>query len=618
LVAAVALTDDDTVSDALRAGVNTALLATRAGTLSFRHDILREAVLEAALPSLVVAMHRRAADAVSGNDAPERRAAHLYAAGDGEAAAAAYVEAAWHELDAHALLSAEQLARRAVSLASSAPARLAAADALASVLVAMGRWNEALDVDETSSAVGGDNTDRCRRMAAAALEAGHLDRARAALERCDTDDPLTRVLAARVAVVAGDAETALKESEGVLAGQCDVDVRLTALDIKGRALDFLDRRDEAQQAWVTQARDAAAVGRPQAELRALLQLGKQEFFTGNTPERLRDAVALARAAGALVELAWAEELLATALVLQGDPRGALGILDVAVPRARELGLDQLAFLIALQAVTRSYLSGDAIDDALAEAETLLPAPDLLLFTTSLRADLAMRRRHYDEAIAHYHRANELHAGMPGVAPMDGPCVLPWALAAAGHMDEARIACDQAEKLPDLARWHPRPIIVAAARALLARDADGVDAAIASARGPMPFDIAVMRVAGADVIGGETRIRWLREAHDIYEAAGAVAERERVRKLLRDAGGPVPRRRRQRAAVPDTLAGHGVTPREAEVLRLLGEGLPNADIADRLFLSVRTVETHVSSLLMKLDVRSRGQLTALSASINFNS
>ena len=70
------------------------------------------------------------------------------------------------------------------------------------------------------------------------------------------------------------------------------------------------------------------------------------------------------------------------------------------------------------------------------------------------------------------------------------------------------------------------------------------------------------------------------------------------------------------AVPDELVKHGVTAREAQVLRLLGEGLANAVIAERLYLSVRTVETHVSSLLSKLQVDGRGQLTALSAGITY--
>ena len=226
----------------------------------------------------------------------------------------------------------------------------------------------------------------------------------------------------------------------------------------------------------------------------------------------------------------------------------------------------------------------------------------------------MRHGRYQEAVAHYERALELMTSMPGVAPTDGPCFLVWALAALGRTGEAAAALRRAEALPGLARWHPRPVIVAAGRALLAGDAAGVDAAIAAARGPMPFAVAHMRVIGAQVLGGEHRIRWLREALDIYEAAGATAYRDRVRGLLRDAGGPVPRRRSPAAAVPGELARQGVTAREAEVLRLLGEGKSNADIAAALFLSVRTVETHVSSLLAKLQASGRGQLIALSAAV----
>jgi DNA-binding NarL/FixJ family response regulator len=124
----------------------------------------------------------------------------------------------------------------------------------------------------------------------------------------------------------------------------------------------------------------------------------------------------------------------------------------------------------------------------------------------------------------------------------------------------------------------------------------------------------MRIIGAQVLGGDARIRWLREAVDIYESTAATAYRGRARRLLREAGGPVPRRRLPPAAVPPKLASRGVTAREAEVLRLLGDGLSNADIASKLYLSVRTVETHVSSLLAKLQLRSRGQLTALSSAL----
>ena len=123
---------------------------------------------------------------------------------------------------------------------------------------------------------------------------------------------------------------------------------------------------------------------------------------------------------------------------------------------------------------------------------------------------------------------------------------------------------------------------------------------------------------ATIIAGPMRVRWLREALEIYESIGCESDRARLRRLIREAGGPVPRRRRSAGHVPEVLAPHGVTPREAEGLRLLGDGMSNATIAEQLFLSVRTVETHVSSLLAKLHVESRGQLTALGATVEYGS
>ena len=60
---------------------------------------------------------------------------------------------------------------------------------------------------------------------------------------------------------------------------------------------------------------------------------------------------------------------------------------------------------------------------------------------------------------------------------------------------------------------------------------------------------------------------------------------------------------------DTLRASGVTRREADILSLLAAGLTNADIAEQLYLSVRTVESHVSSLLAKLGARNRTDLAA---------
>lgn len=56
----------------------------------------------------------------------------------------------------------------------------------------------------------------------------------------------------------------------------------------------------------------------------------------------------------------------------------------------------------------------------------------------------------------------------------------------------------------------------------------------------------------------------------------------------------------------------ISAREAEVLALLGERCTNAEIAARLFISVRTVESHVSSLLRKCGVADRRALSAFAA------
>jgi DNA-binding CsgD family transcriptional regulator len=58
----------------------------------------------------------------------------------------------------------------------------------------------------------------------------------------------------------------------------------------------------------------------------------------------------------------------------------------------------------------------------------------------------------------------------------------------------------------------------------------------------------------------------------------------------------------------------LTPREREMLFLIGEGLSNREIAESLVLSVKTVETHRANLSRKLNVRSRAGLMRLAMGI----
>src|SRR5690606_21696151 len=61
---------------------------------------------------------------------------------------------------------------------------------------------------------------------------------------------------------------------------------------------------------------------------------------------------------------------------------------------------------------------------------------------------------------------------------------------------------------------------------------------------------------------------------------------------------------------DSLIEAGISPREAEVLELVAQHATNAEIAAKLFVSVRTVESHVSSLLRKLGAADRRELARL--------
>jgi DNA-binding NarL/FixJ family response regulator len=91
---------------------------------------------------------------------------------------------------------------------------------------------------------------------------------------------------------------------------------------------------------------------------------------------------------------------------------------------------------------------------------------------------------------------------------------------------------------------------------------------------------------------------------VLTAANATAE-ELGAAPLREAVATLARRARLRLTGTTAAAeGLPLTQRETEVLKLLTEGLTNRQIAERLFISEKTVGTHVGHIFEKLDVHSR--------------
>ncbi len=128
--------------------------------------------------------------------------------------------------------------------------------------------------------------------------------------------------------------------------------------------------------------------------------------------------------------------------------------------------------------------------------------------------------------------------------------------------------------------------------------DWRDAARGWAAAGHPYEQA-LELVGSDE--PEPTVEGLR----ILDALGATAAADRARERLRAMGTRVPRGPR-----PATRANPaGLTDRQLAVLGLVSEGMTNAQIADRLTVSVRTVDHHVAAVLGKLGVRSRREAAA---------
>ena len=99
---------------------------------------------------------------------------------------------------------------------------------------------------------------------------------------------------------------------------------------------------------------------------------------------------------------------------------------------------------------------------------------------------------------------------------------------------------------------------------------------------------------------------------IFEELGATPAAERLRRALR-ATGVRGLSRGPRVSTKQNSA--GLTARQMDVLALMSDGRTNAEIADRLFISYKTVDHHVSAILAKLDARTRAEAVSIAFQSN---
>jgi DNA-binding NarL/FixJ family response regulator len=137
-----------------------------------------------------------------------------------------------------------------------------------------------------------------------------------------------------------------------------------------------------------------------------------------------------------------------------------------------------------------------------------------------------------------------------------------------------------------------------------------------AKAQMPMEVAHSRLAIANALlteRPEVAMAEARAALDEFDRLQAARHVDAAAAVLRSLGVKATSARSSGLTKPSGVRGVGglLSKREAEVLDLIGHGLSNPEISERLFISRKTVEHHVGNILSKLGLRSRGQAAAYS-------
>ena len=628
----------------LRQGIEAGVLQDRSGGFTFRHDLVREALYGRLPRGLRAQLHLEAGRALASINAPSARVATHFAIGaqPGDRDAIAQLRRAATELTMTSPDIAEGFARRAIELSSPDDDEHDQLRAdLMTLLVASGQPSEA------------------RELAAKLLDGPHDDAVSGRV----------RFALGQASFLLGDLSGATEQMR-LAAQHPSLDAAERSLALAEAAMVQLLASGELAGAEADASRALAAARAaedPIGESMARCVLAGVEQFRGNIGNA-RQLVEEATRLGSQpvpVEPGTLNSALRDPHMFHGMVLVDADELDAATEAFRAGAVVSAARGVAGRGHFyhywlgyRHYLAG-AWDDARAELETGLGVAEEIenrrgtLAAHALLGLIALHRDELTAAETHISRGEAQFAAdgpdfgaewmllgrallidAQGSATDAGALLTGvWdALDSLGSrfhyrslgVDLTRLALASGdiatatrvtEATETLAEEEPVATIRGAAahcRGLLGSDLQSLLDAVDRLRaGPRPLPLAAALEDAAELIGRDpkrdTEARTLGlEARERYEALGANRDLGRLLARMREAGirlGPRHRRRR---------IDHGwdsLTPTEERVAELVGEGLSNPQIGERLFVSRRTVQTHVSNTFRKLSLSSRAELAA---------
>jgi DNA-binding CsgD family transcriptional regulator/tetratricopeptide (TPR) repeat protein len=584
---------------ALEQCLNSGILEVVPGGVAFRHELARLAIEESLSPHRRIALHRRALQALatppSGTAGLTRLAYHAEAAGDTEAVLRFAPAAARYAASTGAHRESAAQYARALRFGSGLSPGVRAA-------LLEGRSHECYLTDDMGASI-----DALRQAITYWRACGDEAREAAALSQ------LSRRLwcGGRAADAAKAGQEAVRLLEGRPPGR---ELALAYSNLS--SLYMNDERFDETVLWGTRALDlAGSCGDTAVTVHSLNNIGTMQLLAGMSEgwKKLERSLALAERAGldepvgrAFIHLGWA---MTRTRMYQREPW-----LDRGAKVCAELGLEAWELYVVAHRA-RLHLDLGRWSDAAADATFVLRSarsvPLLRLLALTVLGLVRARRGDpqqwdpLDEAFALLEGQEELQYRAP-VATARAEAA--WLSGRGPAVDDiTRDVLDAAVDrhaswvVGELA-WLRRlagvqetvPGVIEPYSAQLAGDASG--AAARWTQLSCPYDAALAFVASDDEHGLRLALAEFQRL-GARPAAGIVARHLREHGVRNVPRGPRPHTEHHPARL---------TRREAEVLAYVQQGASNAEIAARLYLSEKTVHHHVSAILRKLGVGSRGQ------------